>query len=77
VGELRVGNFGRQSPGDFESTPFDEGIPVGRKEFVQHWCRLSLSLSPLCAVPHMERPNRELVADVPPDVGLIFWTFRP
>jgi len=54
--QLRISNLGGQSLGDLESTPFDEGLAVGRKEFVQHWCRLSLPLSPLCAVPDIAPP---------------------
>ena len=60
--QLRISNLGGQSLGDLESTPFDEGLSVGRKKFVQHWCRFSLSLSPLRAVPHIAPHNpRDLV----------------
>ena len=35
-----------------ETTPFDECVSVGRKEFVQHRWTLSISLSPVCAIPN-------------------------
>ena len=63
--QLRISNLGGESLGDLESTPFDEGISVGPEEFVQHWCRLSLSLPPLCAVAYIERSQHAVGADVP------------
>ena len=67
VHELRIGNLGRQPLGDFEPTPFDECISVGRKELVQHSGRLSQFLPLFCAVTHIE--SRDM-ADSPALLGL-------
>jgi hypothetical protein len=54
--QLRIGNLGRQPLSDLETTPFDECLSVGRKEFVQHSARLSPFLSSFCTVPHIDAP---------------------
>ncbi len=61
--QFRIGNFGRQPLSDLEAAPFDEGIPVGRKEFVQHSSRLSLFRAPLCAVPYVRSRSPTVLPD--------------
>jgi hypothetical protein len=56
--QLPFGDPGSQPLGDLETAPFDEGIPVGRKKFVQHRTSLGSSLPPFCTVPHIDRAMR-------------------
>src|ERR1700677_56718 len=52
--QLRIGNLGCQPLGNLEATPFDERLSVGRKEFMQHFARLSPFLPSFCALTHIE-----------------------
>lgn len=55
--QLRIGNLWRYPLGDTKTTPLDEYISVGLKEFVQHRGSLTLSFQKFGAVPYIGLPS--------------------